>query len=193
MQNTTTRFSFAIMASLLMLVLGLLYGATSASAQVASTTATSTSSTATSTSSNPTATSTGSTTATTTGSVTITPIPIIISAPVTTSSISLGALIPLCEIQRTLRTGSSGEDVRCLQKFLNFAGYTVATTGAGSPGSESAYFGPATANAVRRWQNANATFVLSPAGLSSGTGTFGPLSFNYYAALVRTALGVSAL
>ncbi len=96
--------------------------------------------------------------------------------------------IPLCEIQRSLRMGSTGEDVRCLQRFLNYAGYTVAIAGAGSMGNETMYFGPATASAVTRWQNANAPQVLVPAGLSSGTGLFGPSSFSHYVTIVINSL-----
>lgn len=52
----------------------------------------------------------------------------------------------------TLRQGSKGEAVRCLQQTLNAKGFTVATTGAGSMGMETTTFGPATANAVRSFQ-----------------------------------------
>lgn len=107
---------------------------------------------------------------------------------VTTTSTST---IPLCEITRGLTIGSSGEDVRCLQRYLNWSGFTVAATGSGSPGNESTYFGSLTANAVTRWQNANASQVLVPAGLTSGTGYFGSLSFNGYVNIVRAQLGLS--
>ncbi len=100
--------------------------------------------------------------------------------------------VPLCEIQRGLRVGSSGEDVRCLQRYLNWAGFTVAASGVGSVGSESTYFGSLTANAVTRWQNANAAQVLTPAGLTVGTGYFGPLSFSWYVNIVRSNLGLQA-
>lgn len=99
--------------------------------------------------------------------------------------------IPLCEITRSLKIGSSGEDVRCLQRYLNWAGYTISATGFGSPGNESMYFGPLTANAVIKWQNSNANQVLIPAGLTVGTGYFGPLSFNWYVNIVKGQLGVS--
>lgn len=98
--------------------------------------------------------------------------------------------IPLCEITRGLRVGSSGEDVRCLQRYLNYAGYTIASSGAGSPGSESTYFGALTAAAVTRWQNDNATYVLLPVGLTTGTGYFGTLSFDRYVAIVKTQLAL---
>ncbi len=98
--------------------------------------------------------------------------------------------IPLCEITRGLRAGTSGQDVLCLQRYLNWAGYTISASGPGSPGNESMYFGSLTTNAVMKWQNANASQVLAPAGLTSGTGYFGPLSFNWYVSIVRTQLGL---
>ena len=98
--------------------------------------------------------------------------------------------IPLCEITRNLSVGTSGEDVKCLQRYLNWSGYTVSSSGAGSPGSETMYFGNLTAQAVIQWQNGHSTAVLAPVGLSSGTGYWGQSSFNYYVALVRIALGV---
>lgn len=98
--------------------------------------------------------------------------------------------IPLCEIQRSLTIGARGEDVRCLQRYLNWAGYTVSSIGVGSPGNETDYFGSRTANAVTRWQNANAAQVLAPAALTNGTGYWGSLSFAHYVRIVRTALGV---
>ena len=100
--------------------------------------------------------------------------------------------IPLFEITRGLRVGASGEDVRCLQRLLNWSGYTIAATGPGSPGSESVYFGPLTDNAVIKWQNANALQVLTPAGLTTGTGYFGPLSFSWYVSIVRSQLGLGS-
>ena len=109
------------------------------------------------------------------------------------ASIALGATnsaIPLCEITRNLYVGTSREDVRCLQRYLNFSGYTVASFGPGSPGNETAYFGNLTAQAVMGWQNSNSGQVLIPLGLSSGTGYWGQASFNHYVALVRIALGV---
>ena len=100
--------------------------------------------------------------------------------------------IPLCEITRSLKSGDSGEDVRCLQRFLNWSGYTLAATGPGSVGSESAYFGPLTANALIKWQNANAFQVLTPIGLTAGTGFWGPMSFNWYVSIVRNQLGLTS-
>ena len=98
--------------------------------------------------------------------------------------------IPLCEITRSLKVGMTGEDVLCLQRYLNWSNHTVASSGPGSPGNETMYFGGLTANAVANWQNSNSLQVLAPLGLTSGTGFWGQASFNYYVTLVRVALGV---
>lgn len=71
-------------------------------------------------------------------------------------------------IIRDLTLNVVGEDVRTLQKFLNARGYTVATSGSGSLGNETAFFGPATRAAVIRFQLAQS---ISPA-----VGYVGPLT-----------------
>jgi hypothetical protein len=55
-------------------------------------------------------------------------------------------------ITRPLYLNVSGEDVRQLQRFLNANGFTVATSGAGSSGNETTFFGPATERAVQKYQ-----------------------------------------
>ena len=77
---------------------------------------------------------------------------------------------------QNLKQGSTGSEVMALQKFLNNNGFTVATSGAGSAGNETSYFGPATKAAVIAFQNAYASDVLTPVGLSAGTGYWGPSS-----------------
>ena len=69
---------------------------------------------------------------------------------------------------RDLTIGSTGEDVRALQRFLNARGFTVATTGAGSPGNESTRFGPRTQAALARFQTDN--------NISPARGFFGPIT-----------------
>lgn len=81
-----------------------------------------------------------------------------------------------CTFSKTLELGSTGEEIRCLQRYLNSNGYTVADSGVGSAGNETTLYREKTKDAVRRWQIANA---VTPA-----TGNFGPLSQTKYASLV---------
>ena len=69
---------------------------------------------------------------------------------------------------RNLQFGSRGEDIRQLQIYLNANGATVATSGAGSRGLETTYFGPLTKSALIRWQTAN--------GISPALGYLGPIT-----------------
>jgi hypothetical protein len=54
-----------------------------------------------------------------------------------------------------LKKGSKGKEVKILQEFLNQNGFRIATTGPGSLGNETEFFGPATHTAVVKWQKAN--------------------------------------
>jgi peptidoglycan hydrolase-like protein with peptidoglycan-binding domain len=59
---------------------------------------------------------------------------------------------------RNLYRGISGEDVRALQKLLNTNGYIVASSGFGSIGNETIYFGSATEAAMIKFQIAHNIF-----------------------------------
>ena len=89
---------------------------------------------------------------------------------------------PLCDFTRDLEVGDMGEDVRCLQKFLNNNGFQIAASGVGAPGSETDIFGELTKEALTRWQTAQS---VSPA-----SGYFGPKSRMTYSATVN--IGSSA-
>ena len=67
---------------------------------------------------------------------------------------------PVSNFTRDLAVGSTGEDVRALQRFLNARNFTIATTGPGSPGNEATTFDLLTHAALIRFQTNN---NISPA------------------------------
>ncbi len=60
---------------------------------------------------------------------------------------------------RNLQRGSTNQDVKELQKFLNNNGFVIDTSGIGSPGKESFYFGSLTQKALIKFQKANKIFL----------------------------------
>ncbi|MEK7639297.1 MAG: peptidoglycan-binding protein [Patescibacteria group bacterium] len=57
-----------------------------------------------------------------------------------------------CSFTRQLEVGIDGEDVRCLQRYLNATGFVIADSGPGSPSNETSLFRDKTKEAVIRWQ-----------------------------------------
>ena len=84
----------------------------------------------------------------------------------------------LIQTKRLLQVGSTGSDVRRLQQFLNQNGFTIATSGAGSPGNESSHYGNKVAAAVSRFQEHYANRILHPYGYTRGTGIVGNATRN---------------
>lgn len=71
----------------------------------------------------------------------------IIPPPISAPTVTLGNT----SMFQALREGSTHASVRQLQELLNTRGYTVSSSGAGSPGQETTYFGPATLAALKRY------------------------------------------
>ncbi len=95
--------------------------------------------------------------------------------------IALGFFIPFysyaatCDFTRDLELGVLGEDVRCLQKYLNGNDFIISPTGAGAPGKETGEYKTLTKAAVIKWQEAN--------NISPASGYFGPRSRAVYKSL----------
>src|SRR3989344_5299444 len=80
---------------------------------------------------------------------------------------------PNASFIRSLSVGSTGEDVKALQQYLNTHGYAVAASGPGAPGNETTMFGGLTKAALMKLQTA--------AGISA-IGIMGPMTRAYLAA-----------
>jgi hypothetical protein len=67
-----------------------------------------------------------------------------------------------------IKQNTYDSDVRYLQMFLNSRGFAVASSGPGSKGNESTYYGPATIKALAAFQKAN--------NITPAIGNFGPVT-----------------
>jgi hypothetical protein len=70
-------------------------------------------------------------------------------------------------LDRNLTVGASGADVKCLQAAMNALGYTIASSGPGSWGNETMYFGPLTLVAVQKYQDAMIGYHANQVGPST--------------------------
>jgi hypothetical protein len=71
-----------------------------------------------------------------------------------------------------LRMGSTGDDVKRLQQYLNTTGFPLTDSGLGSLGKETTYFGRLTKDSLMRLQKKFEQDILTPLGLTSPTGNF---------------------
>ncbi len=85
--------------------------------------------------------------------------------------IASSLIVPAVDLQ----FGARREEVRALQKILNASGHIIATTGGGSPGNETTYFGPATRAALIKFQKAK--------NITPAVGYFGPKTRAAFASL----------
>lgn len=76
-------------------------------------------------------------------------------------------------LNKQLDFGMTDPQVRELQKFLNSQGFAVATTGAGSAGNETDYFGALTQSALQKFQAAKGIVSTGDAA-TTGYGRLGP-------------------
>jgi hypothetical protein len=91
--------------------------------------------------------------------------------PVITSNVK--AQVQALKFDYNMSFGKKGADVKALQIYLNDKGFAVSSSGAGSPGNETNFFGPKTKAALTKFQEAYAGDILAPLGLKKGTGIFG--------------------
>jgi hypothetical protein len=91
-----------------------------------------------------------------------------LAPPPTPSNPSSSAPSSSTSFTRNLTVNSTGNDVLALQKYLNAQGFTLASSGPGSPGNETTTFGPRTYTALIKFQKARN--ITPPAGF------FGPIT-----------------
>jgi len=94
------------------------------------------------------------------------------SSPAAADVAPSGAEIAVTPFSITLKAGITHPDVKKLQRYLNNSGFPVALSGPGSFGNETTYYGPATAQAIVRFQKSKQSDILARGGESKPNGTF---------------------
>ncbi len=102
-----------------------------------------------------------------------------ITSTATTTTIAMTSSTTAFMFTKVLSLGQFSPDAHALQVFLNTHGFVVSPTGAGSPGNETFKFGLLTRYALKQFQNAHYNEILVPAGITVGTGVFGPATRTY--------------
>ncbi len=96
------------------------------------------------------------------------------ATPSASAQPSITALAVSPAFNKTLKIGMTNPDVKRLQQFLNSDPDTIITSsGTGSPGNETEYFGTLTRNALRKFQ-AKHNIVSSGDEQTTGYGLLGP-------------------
>ncbi len=93
------------------------------------------------------------------------------SVPVTPPSTPTGSITSI------LRIGVTNSQVKILQQILNANGFIITTSGGGSPGHETNYFGSLTREAVKKFQCAKG-IVCDGNEATTGYGRVGPNTRN---------------
>ena len=101
------------------------------------------------------------------------------------SIIPFSAHAATCSFARDLKFGMVGEDVLCLQQYLNASGFTIAETGVGSKGKETDEFKKLTEAALVKWQETN--------GVTPASGMFGPKSRAAYLILSNNGTTITGV
>lgn len=99
--------------------------------------------------------------------------PVVPQPKITPTPAPASVVSPPIALSRQLDFGTTGADVKELQKFLNRVGFQLASTGAGASGEETEYFGELTQKALQKFQAAQG-IVTSGDPITTGYGRVGP-------------------